>query len=545
MQSDRPAFGDFESSFRWALPEAGNIATAVITRHARMTPDRPALVVDTGQRDRQIITFRQVEALSNRLANWLCGQGLQRGDRLALLMPQSVDTLVAHIAAFKAGLITVPVSVLFGPEALLHRLGDSGARAAIATPDMAEKIAAIKPDLPDLQTILAVDGSATGSLQVHPGIRQASDDYEPQSGSIHDPALMIYTSGTTGLSKGALHGHRVLWGHLPGISLSQNLGLQGKADELLWTPADWAWAGGLLNALLPALYYGVPVLIAPMPRFDAAHAIGIMRRNNVTRAFLPPTALRMMRAADVKPDGLGLRSIGSAGEALGTEAHEWVREAFGLPANEFYGQTECNAVIGSCQSLKVWKAGTMGKPVPGHRIALIDERGEPVPVGTPGQIAIARPDPVMFLGYWNQPEATDARFIGDWMATGDQAFCDGEGYLHFLGRSDDIINSSGYRIGPAEIEDCLAGHPAVKAAAVVGKPDALRTEIIKAYVVVKDGVGTLPDQTQDLVDSIQAYVRTRLSAYEYPREIAFVAEIPLTTSGKVIRRHFREIARAE
>jgi acetyl-CoA synthetase len=361
----------------------------------------------------------------------------------------------------------------------------------------------------------------------------------PEDTFADDPAMMIYTSGTTGPPKGALHGHRVLLGHLPGIEMPHDFFPQ--PGDLFWTPADWAWAGGLLDALLPSLHHGVPVVARRFDKFDPEEAFALMARQGVRNAFIPPTALRMLRATE-SPRGrhrLNLRSIGSGGEALGAQTLEWGREAFGLTINEFYGQTECNLVLSSCAMLGVSRPGAIGKPVPGHRVAIIDGDGRVMKPGETGQIAVQRPNPVMFLEYWGKPDATREKFIGDWMTTGDQGIADEDGYFHFVGRDDDVITSSGYRIGPGEIEDCLIRHPAVALAAAIGKPDPVRTEIVKAFIVVKEGVGTPRDE---LVVELQNFVRTRLSAHEYPREIAFIDQMPMTTTGKIIRRILRQKA---
>jgi acetyl-CoA synthetase len=263
-----------------------------------------------------------------------------------------------------------------------------------------------------------------------------------------------------------------------------------------------------------------------------------MQKAAVRNAFIPPTALRMMRAGQ-SPRGrysFNLRSVASGGESLGIEALEWGREAFGLTINEFYGQTECNLIVGACDALGTTRPGAMGKPTPGHTVAVIDPAGRPVKAGEIGQIAVKRPDPVMFLEYWKRPEATRDKFIGDWMTTGDQGTVDEDGYITFIGRDDDVISSSGFRIGPGEIEDCLIRHPAVALAAVVGKPDAIRGEIVKAFIVLREDRAP----SDALARDIQDFVRTRLAAHEYPREVAFIADMPMTTTGKVIRRLLRE-----
>jgi acetyl-CoA synthetase len=366
----------------------------------------------------------------------------------------------------------------------------------------------------------------------------ASSDFVAEDTSADDPALMIFTSGTTGQPKGALHAHRVVLGHLPGIEMPHDFFPQ--PGDRFWTPADWAWAGGLLDCLLPSLHHGMPVVARRFDKFDPDEAFALMATTGVRNAFIPPTALRMLRSAP-PPRGrfdLQLRSVGSGGETLGAEVCEWGKSALGLQINEFYGQTECNLVVSACAQIGVYRAGAMGKAVPGHNVAVIDAEGRPVKSGQTGQIAVQRPDPVMFLEYWGKPEATRDKFIGDWMLTGDQGAMDEDGYIHFIGRDDDVITSAGYRIGPGEIEDCLIRHPAVALAAVVGKPDPLRTEIVKAFIVLK------PDQTPStaLASQIQDFVRQHLSAHEYPREVAFIEQLPMTTTGKVIRRLLREQA---
>ena len=369
-------------------------------------------------------------------------------------------------------------------------------------------------------------------------LERASSDFTAVDTGPDDPAMMIYTSGTTGQPKGALHGHRVLLGHLPGVEMPYFPFPQ--AGDRFWTPADWAWAGGLLDVLLPSLHHGVAVVARRFDKFDPDEAFALMQKAQVRNAFIPPTALRMMRAAP-SPRGrydFALRSVGSGGESLGVEALEWGKATFGLTINEFYGQTECNLVLGSCAALGVSRPGAIGKPIPGHDVAVIGRDGKPLKAGEVGQIAIKRPDPVMFLEYWGRPDATRDKFIGDWMTTGDQGTMDEDGYFSFVGRDDDVITSAGFRIGPGEIEDCLLRHPAVALAAVVGKPDAIRTEIVKAFIVLKKGHA--PSDT--LAAEIQNFVRTRLSAHEYPREVAFIDDLPMTTTGKVIRRLLREKA---
>jgi acetyl-CoA synthetase len=286
-----------------------------------------------------------------------------------------------------------------------------------------------------------------------------------------DPALIIYTSGTTGPPKGALKAHRTLIGNVPGFVHSHDF--FPRAGDLFWSPADWAWTGGLMDALLPSLMFGVPIL-GYRGRFDAERAYYLIEKYGVRNSFLFPTALKMMMKAVPAPRqkyALNIRSIMSAGESVGVTVFEWAKEHLGVTINEMFGQTEINYVVGNCQSAWPAKPGSIGRPYPGHRVAVIDDQGGELPRGELGEIAVKKDhDPVFFLEYWKNPQATKDKFIGDWGCTGDQARMDEDGYLWYQGRSDDLIKSAGYRIGPAEIESCLVKHPAVLNAAVIGKP---------------------------------------------------------------------------
>jgi acetyl-CoA synthetase len=474
---------------------------------------------------------------SNRLANALQASGVARGDRVAILLPQGPEVAAIHMAIYKAAAVALPLAILFGTDALAYRLRDSGARLVFTNAPGAAKLATIRDAVPDL-AVVTVDGPQGATLDYHAMLARAAPDFSAVPTAPDDPALMVYTSGTTGPPKGALHAHRVLIGHLPGIEMPHDLFPQ--PGDRIWTPADWAWAGGLLNCLLPGLRYGVPVVAHRFDRFDPEEAFAVMAAGGVRNAFIPPTALRMLRSVPA-PRGwhaVNLRSLASGGEMLGAEIYEWGRSTLGLTINEFYGQTECNLVVGSCAAIGVTRPGAIGRPIPGHTVRVIRADGSLCHPGELGQIAIRRPDPVMFLGYWGKPDATRDKFLGDWMTTGDQGIVDGDGYIAFVGRDDDVITSSGYRIGPGEIEDCLIRHPAVALAAAVGKPDALRTEIVKAFIVLKPGVAA----SDALAAEIQAFVRERLSAHAYPREVAFIEDMPLTTTGKVIRRLLRQRA---
>lgn len=534
----RPAadYAGLVAGFSWDIPERYNIGVDVCDAWAIREPDRVAIQEVVGATVTPT-TFGALRQRSDRLAAGLRGRGIGPGDRIGVLLPQSAAVVVAHAAAYKLAAIALPLAGLFGPDALRYRLRDAGARVLVTDAAGLAKLEAIRADLPDLELVVSVDGPSGEAVGVGDLMAEASEGFTAVDTRADDPALMIYTSGTTGPAKGALHAHRVLLGHLPGFLMMHDF--PPKAGDRMWTPSDWAWAGGLLNATLPSLRLGVPVVACPSFRFEPEAAFHLIAERAITTAFLPPTALRMLRGV---PDPRGrfdlaaLRSIASAGEALGPETFEWARRELGLTIGEAYGQTECNLVLAACSAAGVARAGSTGRPVPGHRIAILRPDGREAGTDEPGEIAIARPDPVMFLRYWNQPEATARKFSGDWLLTGDTARRDADGYIHFVGREDDLITSAAYRIGPTEIEDCLGSHPAVALAAAVGKPDPLRTEIVKAYIVLRDGF-TASDA---LAAEIQAFVRTRLSAHEYPREIAFRDRLPMTTTGKIIRRQLRD-----
>ncbi|MDJ0608602.1 MAG: acyl-CoA synthetase [Kiloniellales bacterium] len=526
-------YQELQDGFVWRVPDRYNIGVDICDKWAGS--DRVALVHKRADGAVERYSFQDLARDSNRLANLLAARGLGRGDRIGVLLPQAPETALAHIAAYKLGAIAVPLFTLFGPEALAFRLADSGAKALITDHAGIEKITGIRDALPGLSILLSVDGPAADAEDFHGRLAEASDGFEAVDTAADDPALIIYTSGTTGPPKGALHAHRVLLGHLPGVELPQELFPQ--PGDLFWTPADWAWIGGLIDVLLPAWHHGVPVLSHRFAKFDPEAAFALMAEFGVRNAFMPPTALKMMRrvAHPCERWDYDVRSIGSGGETLGAELLDWGREAFGLTINEFYGQTECNLVVSNCAGIMPVKPGAMGRAVPGHEVAVVDEAGVPLPDGETGGVAIRRPDPVMFLKYWNNPEATAAKFRGDWLITGDTAARDAEGYFHFVGRDDDVITSGGYRIGPGEIEDCLLKHPAVAMAAAVGVPDAERTERVKAVLVLNEGF----QPSDALTAQIQAYVKTRLAAHEYPREVEYRDSLPMTATGKIMRKDLR------
>ena len=523
------------SEFRWNIPERYNIGVDICDKWADGT-EKPALIYETKDGEVRRYSFDALRSLSNRTANLIAAHGVRRGERVAILLPQQPETALAHIAAYKLGAIAVPLFILFGIDAIKYRLADSGARVVITDAGGAAKIAQMRDHLPQLETVFCVDGAVHGAEDYHHHLQFASDSCEVVRTAASDPALIIYTSGTTGAPKGALLPHRTLLGHMPGVEMSHDfLGAQG---DLIWTPADWAWIGGLIDVLFAAWHLGIPVVARRFEKFDLEAASDLMSRHAVRNVFLPPTALKMLRAVEdpARRWKLNLRSLASGGESLGVELLQWSREQLGLTINEFYGQTECNMTVSSCSALFDVKPGAIGKPAPGHNVAIIDPSGNIMAPGEQGSIAVRSPDPVMFLEYWNNASATQDKFVGDWLVTGDMGVMDEQGYITFVGRDDDVITSAGYRIGPGPIEDCLLSHPAVRTAAVVGKPDPDRTEIVMAFVVLRDGY----DPGDGLTRELQQHVRARLSAHEYPQQVRYVDALPQTPTGKIIRRALRD-----
>lgn len=538
---DTGTYGELIGQFKWTVPERFNIGTAICDDWAERDPDREALIYAEEDGPVTRLTYSDLKEKSNRLANLLASRGIAPGDRVGVLMPQRPETAFTHIAALKMGAISIPLFTLFGEEALLYRLQNSGAKVVVTDAAGARKIAALRGELPDLKVVLCADGADDGAEDLHAAMNGYPAEFTPVEARADDPAIIIYTSGTTGQPKGALHAHRVLLGHLPGVEMSHDF--LGQPGDRIWTPADWAWIGGLLDVLMPALYLGVPVVACRFKKFTAEAAFQLLQDQKIRNTFLPPTALKMMRQVDNPQErwSLDLRSVASGGETLGAELISWGRKTFGLTINEFYGQTECNMIVSSCAKIMEGRPGIMGRAAPGHTLAIVDDKGVELPRGEQGNIAVKRPDPVMFLGYWNNEDATARKIAGDWLLTGDTGVMDDESWIRFVGRDDDVITSSGYRIGPGEIEDCLLKHPAVAMAGVVGKPDPQRTEIVKAYVVLKQG----HEASEPLEREIAEFVKTRLAAHEYPREVAFVDALPMTTTGKVIRRELRARAAEE
>jgi acetyl-CoA synthetase len=533
-------YEELYKGFRWQVPEHYNIAHACCGQWAAER-SRFALYWEDESGARAAYSFWDIQVAANRLSNALAGLGVARGERVAIVLPQRPETAIAYIAVFQMGAIALPLSHLFGPDALEYRMHHAQASVALVEPSTLANLLAVRDRLPHLRHVVGVGGARdSGTLDWNALLEKAASSYAPVQTRADDPALIIYTSGTTGPPKGALKAHRVMIGNVPGFVHSHDFFPQ--RGDMFWSPADWAWTGGLMDALLPSWLFGIPIL-GYRGRFDAEKAYHLLEKYGIRNSFLFPTALKLMMKAEPEPKKkyeFSLRSVMSAGEAVGATLIDWAREELGVAINEMFGQTEINYVVGNCQAAWPVKPGSIGRPYPGHRVAVIDAEGNELPAGELGEIAVHRSfqgaaDPVFFLGYWENPQATRDKFIGEWACTGDQAKTDEDGYFWYQGRSDDVIKSAGYRIGPAEIETCLVKHPAVANAAVIGKPDAARGAIVKAFVVLQAGFSG----NEKLIEDIQRHVRASLAPYEYPREIEFIEALPMTTTGKVQRKELR------
>ncbi|MDJ0986548.1 MAG: AMP-binding protein [Desulfobacterales bacterium] len=531
-------YAQIYDQFSWHIPEFYNVGVDVCDKWADKK-DRLALIYLAPGGKEQRYSFRDLKTRSNQLANALRAHGIEKGDRVGILLPQCPETLISHIAIYKLGGIALPLLTLFGSLAIEYRLDNSAAKAVITDSANLAKILEIKERLPALMLILVVDSAGLpGILDFWECVQKGRPHFKPVQTRADDPALIIYTSGTTGPPKGTLHAHRILLGILPGFEFYHNLFPQ-KGD-LVWTPLDWAYIGGSYDTLFPTLHHGYPVLAFRARKFDPDEAFSLMAKYGVRNMMAVPTVLRLMMHAVENPRekyDLRLRSITAGGETLGAELYQWSRRALGVELNEQYGQTECDYVIGFCSEVMEVVPGAIGKAVPGHQVDILTANGDVAKAGELGEIAVRCPDPVMFLEYWGDPQATRKKFSGEWMRTGDYGVRDENGHFWFTGRQDELIESGGYRIGPGEVEDCLMKHAAVKLVGVIGVPDDIRGEIVKAYIVLKKGFE--PDTV--LQESIQQHVKSQLEAHAYPREVEFIRQMPMTKTGKILKNELRKM----
>jgi acetyl-CoA synthetase len=529
-------YEEIYANFKWDIPDQYNIADDVCDRWADGS-GRIALAYENEAKETSIYTFDDVKKYANQLANAFQSWGFSKGDRVTLLLAQNPECAIGHVACWKAGMVSGPCSVLFAGDAVAYRLNDCGAKAVITDLANFEKVNSLRSQCPKLEKIIIVDGDADGAFNFWNSISSESEVFENAKTAAEDIAWISYTSGTTGQPKGSVQPHRMMLGHMPSLEFIYDFFPQDA--DALWSPADWAWMAGLMDVLMPGWFHGCKVVATAMKGFDAEDAYRILAEHEVTLALLTPTMLKLMRQVEdpLSRHTLKLRSVLSGGEAVGAGLLEWAQGELNLAINEGFGQTECNVILGNNGNVFPIKPGSLGKPTPGSVVKIIDDSGTEVPCGQEGHIACQRPHPVMLLEYLNKPEATKEKFIGDMLITGDVGHMDEDGYFWFHGRGDDVITSSGYRIGPSEIEDALLKHEAIQMAAAIGIPDPVRTEIIKVFLILKEGV----QGTQTLQDELKEFVRSRLAKHEVPRIIEFVESLPMTTTGKIMRRELREL----
>ncbi len=526
------SYQEIYDNFEWDIPEYYNIAGDVCDRHAEDST-KIALVHEDSNRVVTRCSFQEVKGYANQLANGLTELGLAKGDVVSIFLAQAPEAAITHVACWKAGLVSSPISILFGSDAIIYRVNDTQAKVIVTNMANLPKVTAVRDQLPSIEKILIVDSSKEDNYWSF--LQSYSSEFENLLTCSDDPAIINYTSGTTGNPKGATQGHRTMLGHMSGIEYMFDFFPQ--RNDVIWSPADWSWLAGLIDILMPGWYGGIPVICSDAAKFDAEDAYRLMSEHKVTCALLTPTVLKLMRQVKDAKDrySLTLRVVVSGAEAVGAELIAWAEENLQTVVNEGFGQTECNVVLGTNSRLMEARPGSLGKPAPGHIGAIVDDAGQELEVGNVGNIAFKSPDPVMMLEYHNNPQATKEKYADGWLLTGVLGVKDEAGYFWFRGRKDDVITSRGYRIGPSEIEDVLISHPAVAMAAVVGVPDPVLTEKIKAFIILAEEY----DGSDELVTELKQIVRNRLAHHEVPHLFEFVAEFPMTATGKIVRRELR------
>ncbi len=534
------SYDELRSEFEWQIPEKFNIAEYTCDRWADDKGRVAVFESQYGQED--TYTFWQLRNATNRLANYLRSNGVERGDRVGINAPQRVETLISHLACWKLGAVSVPLSTLFGPEALSYRLSDADAVAAVVDESNVEDFREVRDETVSADSTLVVGDAEpeAGEANFWSAIESEPRTFDVVETDAEDDAIVIYTSGTTGEPKGVRHAHRMLLGHLP-LFVTTFCNMSIEDGDVFWTPAEWAWVAALFDVVFSSLYYGRPVVAHNAGKFDPGEAFEIIERYGVSNFFAPPTGLRMMIDTNASAYDVGtMRCITSGGESLDESTVEWAEAAFdGAAVHEGYGQTEANLLVGDCTALFPFREGTMGRAGVGHELTIVDpETAEPtVETGETGEIAVRyEGDPVCFKEYWGKPDRTEEKVRNGWLLTEDLGRIDEDGYIAFESRKDDVIISAGYRIGPTEIEETLVGHEAVADSAVIGVPDDERGEVPKAFVVLSERSAGDDGLRSDL----RQYVRDRLAQYEYPREIEFVDDLPKTASGKIRRESLRE-----
>lgn len=526
---------DARARHRWNIPADYSVVADCLLRHQQDRADEICLIFDDDEGNVQRWTWKRMIEAVNRFANALASLGVGRGDVVAIYLPQRPENAIAHFAAYRLGAMSLPISKLFAPDAVRYRLSHVKAKVFIAEADVAEKFTEVVRGLPDLKAFVVVDGR-NRPHSFEGLIEKGSPSFTPTGPtSAEDPFLLMFTSGTTGDPKAVVHHARALAAHNGADYVFNYL----REGDLYFSSADWAWVGGLADGLLAIWPYGVPVL-ASNARFDPERTLRMVERHGATCGLWAPTALKRLREMPrvrERFSGLRLRSIFSGGEAVSSELRRFAKEQMGCELNIGYGQTEANYLVGTCGALEEAPADALGKGFPGHEIRIVNEAGELVPAGDLGSIAVRRGDPVLMATYYNNPRAYAERFVGNWYLTGDTGWQDDRGYIFFKGRIDDVIKTSGYRVGPGEVEAAIFAVPGVASCAVIGVPDPRIGESIKAFVKVMPDVVPSPELTA----RIQDHVRTVLAKHEYPREIEYVDDMPVTVTGKIRRRDLREM----
>lgn len=527
---------DARARHRWNIPGDYSVVGDCLLRHQRDRADDTCLIFDDDEGHVQRWSWGRMLEAVNRFANALQSLGVGHGDVVAIYLPQRPENAIAHFAAYRLGAMSLPISKLFAPEAVRFRLSHVRAKVFVAEAEVADRFADALRGLPDLAAFVVVDGDANRPNSFEALVAKGSSTFAPTAPTTsEDPFLLMFTSGTTGEPKAVVHHARSLIAH---NGADYVLNFFGPGD-LYFSSADWAWIGGLADGLLALWPYGVPVL-ASNARFDPERTLRMVERHGATCGLYAPTALKRLRELPRVRErfpGLRLRCVFSGGESVSAELRRWTQEQMGCELNVAYGQTEANYMVGTCRALEDAPADALGKAFPGHDVRIVSDQGVPVPAGELGHIALRRTDPVLMAGYFNNARAFEERFAGDWYLTGDTGWQDDRGYLFFKGRIDDVIKTSGYRVGPGEIEAAIIAVPGVASCAVIGVPDPRVGESIKAFVKVMPGVMASPELTA----RIQEHVRSVLAAHEYPREIEYVEDMPITVTGKIRRRDLREM----
>ncbi|HEY7150050.1 MAG TPA: AMP-binding protein, partial [Solirubrobacterales bacterium] len=500
----------------WEVPPRYNIAADVCDKHR---PDKPAMLFEDFRGTERQVSWGELQSLAARAANVLRAHGVERGDRVAVVAPASPETAAIFFGTWKLGAILLSMSVLYGNEGIRHRVADSQARLIVCSADQAERMPG---DLVDEVVIL--DGEL---------LARADDQAETADTAADEPAQLYYSSGTTGLAKGILHAHRYVLAHEE-FSYCHDV----RDGELFHGMGEWAWAAGIAPLLGPWRLGATQFVYAREGGFDPAKQLAVLSKHGVTNVFTTPTAMRAMMAIEDAGERYPqrFRIVCSAGEPLNPEAIRWFREQYGVTVLDYYGLTESYPLCANFPFMEV-REGSMGKPMPGWDVRILDEDEQPVEPGERGEICLrSRSNPHYPLGYWNNAEATEETFGGEWFHTKDAALRDEDGYYWYAGRADDVIISAGYRIGPFEVESACIEHPAVREAAAVASPDPARGNVVKAFVVLGEG----GEPSDELAGEIKAFVRGHLSAYAYPRKIEFVDDLPKTLTGKIRRIELRE-----